>query len=115
MKAQDQIKEYITGQPEPKRADMQELHTLIQQVIPKSKLWFPDGKDDKGKTVSNPDTGYGSYHIKYADGTTREFYQIGLRPNTTGTSVCIMGIADKNIWLKHSGKNRQGRCDRVLH
>ena len=26
MKVQEQIKEYITSQPEPKRSDMQELH-----------------------------------------------------------------------------------------
>ena len=33
--------------------------------------------------------------LKYADGTTREFYQIGLSANKTGISVYIMGIEDK--------------------
>src|SRR6187402_3105457 len=95
MNVQGKIKEYITSQPEPKRSDMQELHRLILQVMPKCKLWYLDGKDDKGKTVSNPNIGYGSYTIKYADGTTREFYQIGLSANTTGISVYILGIKDK--------------------
>jgi len=104
MNVQKQIKEYITSQPEPKRGEMQELHQHILQVMPKCKLWFLDGKDDKGKTVSNPNIGYGSYTINYADGTTREFYQIGLSANTTGISVYIMGIEDKTYLAQTYGK-----------
>ncbi len=104
MNVQKQIKEYITSQPEPKRGEMQELHQHILQALPKCKLWFLDGKDDKGKIVSNPNIGYGSYAIKYADGTTREFYQIGLSANTTGISVYIMGIKDKTYLAKTYGK-----------
>src|SRR6187399_386278 len=104
MNVQKQIKEYITSQPELKRSDMQELHSTILQVMPKCKLWFLDGKDDKGKIVSNPNIGYGSYTIKYADGSTREFYQIGLSANTTGISVYIMGIKDKNYLPNTYGK-----------
>ena len=104
MNVKEQIKEYISSQPEPKRSDMQELHQRILEVLPKGKLWFLDGKDDKGKTVSNPNAGYGSYTIKYADGTTREFYQIGLSANTTGISIYIMGIKDKTYVAKTYGK-----------
>lgn len=104
MSVQEQIKKYISSQPEPKRSDMQALHRIILQVIPKCKLWFLDGKDDKGKIVSNPNIGYGSYTIKYADGTTREFYQIGLSANTTGISVYVMGIKDKTYLAKTYGK-----------
>jgi hypothetical protein len=105
MNLKEQIKQYITSQPEPKRSDMQELHQRILEVLPKGKLWFLDGKDDKGKTVSNPNAGYGSYTIKYADGTTREFYQIGLSANTTGISVYIMGIKDNKYLANTYGKN----------
>ena len=105
MNVQEEIKKYITSQPEPKRSDMQELHRIILQVMPKCKLWFLDGKDDKGKIVSNPNIGYGSYTMKYTDGTTREFYQIGLIPNTTGISVYIMGIKDKKYLANTYGKN----------
>ncbi|HKO80354.1 MAG TPA: hypothetical protein VJU78_08170 [Chitinophagaceae bacterium] len=63
MNVQEQIKKYITSQPEPKSSDMQELHRHILQALPKCKLWFLDGKDDKGKIVSNPNIGYGSYSI----------------------------------------------------
>jgi len=108
MKIQNQIKEYIATQPESKRTDMEALHKTILKVMPKCKLWFLDGKDDKGKTVSNPNIGYGQYNIKYADGTSKEFYQIGLSANTTGISVYIMGIKDKkylvDMYAKKLGK-----------
>ncbi len=73
MKVQEQIKEYITSQPEPKRSDLQALHRIILEIMPASKLWFLDGKNSENKIVSNPNIGYGTYTIKYADGTTREF------------------------------------------
>jgi hypothetical protein len=104
MNVQEQINEYITSQPESKRSDMQALHRIILQVMPACKLWFLDGKNSENKTVSNPNIGYGSYTIKYADGTTREFYQIGLSANTTGISVYIMGIKDKTFLAQTYGK-----------
>mgnify|MGYP001548265442 CR=1 FL=1 len=104
MNVQEQIKKYIASQPEAKRTDMQALHQFILKVLPKSKLWFLDGKNSEGKIVSNPNIGYGSYTIKYADGTTREFYQIGLSANTTGISVYILGLKDKTYLAKTYGK-----------
>ena len=104
MNVKEQIKQYISSQPEPKRSDLQELHRIILQVMPACKLWFLDGKNSENKTVSNPNIGYGFYTIKYADGTTREFYQIGLSANTTGISVYIMGINDKTYLNQTYGK-----------
>ena len=104
MNVQEQIKEYITSQPEPKRSDMQALHRIILQVMPACKLWFLDGKNSENKTVSNPNIGYGFYTMKYADGTTREFYQIGMSANTTGISVYILGIEDKKYLAQTFGK-----------
>ena len=104
MNVKERIKQYITSQPEPKRSDMQDLHRIMLETMPACKLWFLDGKDDKGKTVSNPNAGYGSYTIRYADGTTREFYQIGLSANKTGISVYILGINDKTYLAQTYGK-----------
>ena len=42
--------------------------------------------------------------MKYADGTTREFYQIGMSANTTGISVYILGIEDKKYLATTYGK-----------
>ena len=104
MNVKEQIKKYINGQPEPKRSDMQELHRTILQVMPACKLWFLDGKNSENKTVSNPNIGYGIQAMKYADGTTREFYQIGLSANKTGISVYILGIEDKKYLAQTYGK-----------
>ncbi len=104
MNLQEQIKDYITSQQEPKRSDMQVLHNIILEIKPEKKLWFLDGKNSENKTVSNPNIGYGFYTIKYADGTTREFYQIGLSANKTGISVYILGIEDKTYLTKTFGK-----------
>ena len=104
MTVQVQIKEYIISQPELKRRDMQALHRIILQVMPKCKLWFLDGKNSDNKTVSNPNIGYGFNTIKYTDGKTREFYQIGMSANSTGISVYILGIEDKTYLSQTYGK-----------
>ena len=104
MNTQAQIKEYIASQAEPKRSDMQALHKMILEVQPECKLWFLDGKNSENKTVSNPNIGYGFYTIKYANGETREFYQIGLSANKTGISVYILGIEDKKYLARTYGK-----------
>jgi hypothetical protein len=101
---QKQIKEYIATQPEPKRSEMQQLHHIILALMPTCKLWFLDGKDEKGKTVSNPNIGYGSQTIEYANGKTKEFYQIGISANTTGISVYIMGVNDKKYLAQTFGQ-----------
>ncbi|QEM14098.1 DUF1801 domain-containing protein [Mucilaginibacter rubeus] len=104
MNVQEQIKAYIAGQPEPKHTDMQTLHMRILELLPGCKLWFLDGRDSENKVVSNPNIGYGSYTIKYADGTTKEFYQIGISANTTGISVYVLGIKDKTHLSQTYGK-----------
>ncbi|MEN0055239.1 MAG: hypothetical protein AAGC65_16310 [Mucilaginibacter sp.] len=104
MNIQEQIEAYIASQPEPKRSDMQELHHFILQVLPGCKLWFDNGKNSENKTVTNPTIGYGFHIIKYADGKTRDFFQIGLSANKTGISVYILGIKDKTYLAQTYGK-----------
>jgi hypothetical protein len=43
--------------------------------------------------------------MKYADGSSREFYQIGLTATTSGISVYIIGIEDKKYLAETFGKN----------
>ena len=105
MNVQDQIEQYITSQPEPKRSDMHTLHRVILEIMPACKLWFLDGKNSEGKTVTNPNIGYGLRTQTYADGKTADFYQIGLSANTTGISVYILGIKDKTYLAQTFGKD----------
>src|SRR5689334_19044546 len=99
MNIQEQIKNYIAGLVEPKRADVAALHNRILHLLPNCKLWFLDGKDEKGKIVTNPNIGYGHQNIQYADGKRKEFYQVGISANTTGISVYIIGIEDKKYLI----------------
>jgi len=104
MSTEQQIQEYISTQADAKRSDLLELHRLIQELNPELKLWFLDGKNAEGKVVSNPNIGYGTQQMKYTDGSTREFYQVGLSGNTTGISVYIMGIDDKKFLINTYGE-----------
>ena len=104
MNVHEQIEAYIATQPEPKRNDMQALHGIMLALKPACKLWFLDGKDENGRTVSNPNIGYGLQSRRYADGKTKEFYQIGISANTTGISVYILGIKDKKYLAQTYGK-----------
>jgi len=103
MTVQKQITDYIAAQPQPKQSEMLALHRIVLSLMPATKLWFLDGKDDKGKTISNPNIGYGSQVLSYADGTARDFYQIGISATTTGISVYIMGLKDKNYLAQTFG------------
>lgn len=105
MSVTKQIEDYLTSQPEPKRGEMEDLHKRILKIRPKCKLWFLDGKNDGGKVVSNPNIGYGSYAMQYTDGSTREFYQVGLTATTSGISVYIMGIEDKKHLAERFGND----------
>jgi len=109
MTVQEQINAYIVSQNEPKRTDMQALHDVILGVMPDCKLWFLDGRNNENKVVSNPNIGYGNQTMTYADGTSSEFYQIGLSANTTGISVYILGIKDKT-YLAHAFGNEIGKA-----
>ena len=109
MNVRRQISDYIAAQPQGKRRDMQVLQDIILGLMPDCRLWFLDGKDERGRTVSNPNIGYGRQTMTYADGRTREFYQIGLSANTTGISVYIMGLKDKTYLVRTYG-NELGKA-----
>jgi hypothetical protein len=104
MTTADRIDEYLASQPEPKRTEMRELHRMVLDVMPSCQLWFLDGTNDEGKVVSNPNIGYGSQTMTYADGKTREFYRIGLSGNKAGISVYVMGLDDKAYLARTYGK-----------
>lgn len=103
MDVHTQIGDYLAAQPERKHGDMQTLHGMLLRLMPDCRLWFLDGKDEAGRTVANPNIGYGLLTKAYADGRTREFYQVGLSANTAGISVYIMGLDDKSYLAETYG------------
>lgn len=104
MNVQEQIDTYISTQPQPKRDEIERLHRMILGMSPECKLWFLDGRNSENKIVSNPNIGYGTRSIKYANGETKEFYQVGLSANTTGISIYIMGLDDKKYLSETYGQ-----------
>ena len=101
MNTTTQIKQYIDSLDEPKKNEMQQLHKHILGIMHKTKLWFIDGKDESGKVISNPNIGYGTLTIQYANGSSKEFYPIGISANKTGISIYILGLKDKNYLAQH--------------
>lgn len=109
MNIQEQIKKYFESLSDTKRTDLESLHKRIIEALPDCKLWCFDGKDENGKIITNPNIGYGLLNLKYANGKTKEFYQVGISANTTGISVYFMGLDDKT-YLTGKYKNIIGKA-----
>lgn len=105
MNIEKEIGAYCDTQAEPKRSELLSLHRLIMSMRPLPRLWFHDGKNAEGKVVSNPTMGYGTAVLRYANGSTAETFRIGVSGNTTGISVYILGLKDKEILKKNFGKD----------
>ena len=101
MDTAERIEAYLASQPDPKQSDLRRLHAHMLTEFAGCRLWFTDGTNADGKVVSNPNIGYGGYTISYADGSSREFYRIGLSAHSTGISVYVLGLDDKT-YLKRT-------------
>lgn len=103
------ILNYLNNLPEPKKTEITRIHQAIIEIIPTAQLWFLEGTNASGKVVTNPNIGYGNCTLQLAGGKTRAFYKIGLSANSTGISVYIMGIKDKN-YLNNTYGNKIGKA-----
>ena len=103
MEIAEQVEGYLASQPEPKQTELRQLHAQMRAEFPDCRLWFNDGTNEDGKVVSNPNIGYGEYTITYADGSSRDFYRIGLSANTAGISVYVLGLEDKTYLARTYG------------
>jgi uncharacterized protein YdhG (YjbR/CyaY superfamily) len=103
MTVHEQIDRYIGDQSPAKREELRDLHRRILVIAPNAQLWFLDGRDAAGKVVSNPNIGYGSATLGYANGDSRAFYKLGLSANTAGISVYVMGLEDKTYLAQTYG------------
>src|SRR4051812_17420595 len=103
MDIPERVEAYLASQPEPKQTDLRQLHRRIIAEFPDGRLWFDDGTNEDGRVVANPNIGYGRYTITYANGSSREFYRIGLSANTTGISVYVLGLDDKTYLARTYG------------
>ena len=109
MSTEESIATYLQQLPPKQAAELTLLHQQILAKISPGKLWFLDGKNEEGKVVSNPNIGYGSCMLNYADGSSREFYKLGICATKTGLSIYVMGLADKDF-LKNTFGTALGKA-----
>ncbi|MFM2316712.1 MAG: hypothetical protein RLZZ155_1044 [Bacteroidota bacterium] len=108
-KTELQIASHFESLPPSKSHDLQLLHSFILSINPACKLWFDNGINDDGKVVANPTIGYGALSLQYANGTSRDFFQIGICSTSTGISVYIIGLKDK-LYLKEKFASSIGKA-----
>jgi hypothetical protein len=96
LNTEEQIQGYIDCLEPNKKEGLLNLHLFIKALIPHARLWFLDGKDANGKVVANPNIGYGNLQLKYKDGSSKPFYQVGIAAHSLGYSIYLMGLPDKH-------------------
>ena len=97
LDVQCQIQTHFENLENAKSIELQELHKRIVKINPTCKLWLDNGINEEGKVVTNPTIGYGQLTLHYAKGDTKDFFQIGICATTSGISIYLIGIKDKNI------------------
>lgn len=103
------IANYISSLPDQKSDEFAQLHHLITNWLPNTKLSFHNGLDNNNKVVSNPTIGYGEISISNAKGKTKDIFRIGLCATSTGFSIYFMGIRNKSI-LANTFNHRIGKA-----
>jgi len=104
-----QIEKHFAQLEEAKSKELQLLHNIILKLNPTCRLWFDNGINEEGKVVTNPTIGYGLQTLHYAKGNSKEFFQIGICATTTGLSIYLIGLKDKNI-LKETFSDSIGKA-----
>lgn len=109
MDIKDTIQHFLSEQAEPKQTELRELHQLLLRFLPDGKLWFDNGINSDNKVVCNPVIGYGQQTLHYANGTTKDFFQIGISATKTGISVYLIGLKDKK-YLSDTFQHKIGKA-----
>lgn len=109
MSVENQIETYIKSQAESRQKVLNYIHQRMRLLMPDNRLWFLDGKNEEGKVISNPNIGYGECTLNYTNGKPKQFYKIGLSSNSSGISIYVMGLSDKNF-LKKNLENSVGKA-----
>ncbi len=97
MKIEEQIDHHLNALPKEKGEELRLLFDFIRNEIPKAQLHFFDGKNAEGKVVANPTIGFGNCRLHYADGRHQDTFRLGISANSTGLSIHILGLKDKNF------------------
>lgn len=97
MKIEEQIDHHLNALPKEKGEELRLLFDIIRNEIPKAQLHFFDGKNEHDQVVTNPTIGFGNYRLSYASGKYQDTFRLGISANSTGLSIHILGLKDKNF------------------
>lgn len=75
--------QFLRSVPEPQRAELLKLHTLIRETVPELK-----------PSVASGGVGYGPYHYKYASGREGDSFIVALAPRKNSISLYVTGYAN---------------------
>lgn len=85
--------QYIDSLDEPRRTQIQTLHDLIINTVPKQKPFLISGM-----------LGYGKYHYKYASGREGEWCLIGLASQKNYISVYVCAVTKTGDYMAEAHK-----------
>ena len=77
------VEDYLAQIDEPRRSDIEKLHSLISKTVPKLQPGVQSGM-----------IGYGTYHYKYESGREGDAPIVGLASNKQYISVYVCGVKD---------------------
>lgn len=106
---QAQIRNYLNELPQPKKDSIEQLYSRILSQFPEIPISFSDGKNAKGRIVTNPSIGFGQTQLAYADGSSKSIFKVGISSTKTGISIYFMGLSDKNF-LKNRFQSQLGKA-----
>lgn len=109
MSTEEKITQHLTTLAPEKSAALSRLYQLILMETSSTGPQFFDGKNEKGKVVTNPTIGFGKSRIHYANGRFQDTFRIGICATSTGLSIYILGLEDKNFLREFLG-DRLGKA-----
>ncbi len=109
MSTEEKITQHLTTLAPEKSAALSRLYQLIHMETSSNGPQFFDGKNEKGKVVTNPTIGFGKSRIQYANGRFQDTFRIGICATSTGLSIYILGLEDKNFLREFLG-DRLGKA-----
>ncbi len=103
MTTETLIEQHFQNLPSPKAEALRGLYQLLREEIPQAELHFFDGRNEAGKVVTNPTIGFGKTKIHYTNGSFQDTFRIGICATSTGLSIYILGLEDKNFLREFLG------------
>jgi len=75
-----------------RRGEMDRWIQVLRTNFPRASIRFFSGLNQEGRAVTLPTLGFGSYLHRFANGTTEDLFQVGVRLTQKGISIHCLGL-----------------------